>query len=158
MRNKQSAGLWMRIGVAALLTLMAVPAITGPAAASVQDLTITSLTKISLTQVRVSGTATFSDGDQYAEVYGTLAQAGVRSRYIDDESTQFGCYYCGDPVSGDPLPWSLVFTNPYGWKSGPATLSITAESERWDDYSQQWIYFRQSKSLKVNLPSKITAN
>src|SRR5262245_56683926 len=72
--NKRIVGLWVRIGVAALSMLLAVQVTTGKASASVQDLTIDSVTRTGLTSIQVSGTATFSAGDVFANVTGTLAQ------------------------------------------------------------------------------------
>lgn len=118
--------LSMRIGLAVAAALLATQVSTGRASASVQGLTITSITRTDATTIQVSGTAVFSDGDAYAMVNGTLAQIQQGTGWIDRERS-----YLGDVpgVGGTYIyDWTMSFDNLHGWKPGPATLTVTARS------------------------------
>jgi hypothetical protein len=138
--NKRIVGLWMRFGVAALSTLLAVQATTGKAWADVQDVTVTSITRTSLTTIQVSGTATF-DPAYDAIVGGSLAQSGRPGWVAND-----GPFIVGhDFHVTTTFEWSLTFFNPYGWKAGPATLTVSTSRDH---------YVFLTKSLRVILPNR----
>jgi hypothetical protein len=149
--SSKSMKLSTRIGLAVATALLATQVSTGRASASVQGLTITSITRLNLTTIQVSGTATFEEGDQGTEVHGDLAQIqrGVgRVGFGDDAIGNVPGDASANPRGTSTYDWTISFYNPYGWKTGPATLTVTAGS--YDPILGEWT--RQSKSGKVILP------
>jgi hypothetical protein len=149
--SNKTMKLSMRIGLAVAAALLAMQVSTGRASASVQDVTITSITRIDLTHIQVSGTATFSAGDLLARVIARLAQI-QRGVGWNSSALAFLNTVPGD-ASADPrgtytYEWTVSIYNAYGWKPGPAILTVTAES--YDPILNQ--ESAQTKSAKVTLP------
>lgn len=143
--------LSMRIGLAAVSALLAAQATTGKASASAQNVTITSITRTSLITIQVRGTATFEGGVTAAHVYGSLTQIQRRAELNSYDDYPFG-EVPGDasanPRGAYTYDWTMSFYNPYGWKPGPAMLTVTTQS--YDPILGGTI--EQTKSGKVILP------
>jgi hypothetical protein len=137
----------MRIGLAAVSALLALQVTTGKAFASVEILTVDSLTRQGTSQITVSGTVQFSAGDFGPQVYGEVVQFQRGQVPAGDFDLVF--IFPNTGTSDGTLQLrSLTLINLLGFKPGPATLTVVAAYT--DPSTFQFI--RQSISRRVILP------
>jgi hypothetical protein len=140
--NRTGMRQLMRIGLTAVLALLAVQAVTGTAFANIEGLTINSVGGVSSGgAATVSGTLSCTPYE-YADMYISIAQ--IQHGQVVTGSRAYRAFLC----TGPGQTWSVTVPSFLGFKPGPA--HVVVELYSYDYYSRDYAQVSADVGLRPN--------